>query len=107
MTTTHHTPGPWKIGINRRDQENYQIYSPTHEIATVDFGYTEKHGNGKASARLIASAPQLLEATKVALKELEEWYKTHVVNGKGTEPYTKSAIRQLKQVITQAEGRDT
>ncbi len=73
-----HTPGPW-IASHRRGQDgNYrtEVYSPEHGgIATCD--WTMKHcGNGvtetyrEANARLIAAAPEMLEALRRAVVAL-------------------------------------
>jgi hypothetical protein len=67
-----HTSGPWK-SIKFGENETYVITNDAgtpgvhREIATVSFGYsepaeTEQHAN----AKLIAAAPELLEALKMA-----------------------------------------
>lgn len=68
-----HTEGPWKL-LKFDDNENYVVTNQSgregfhREIATVAFGYsepaeTEQHAN----AKLIAAAPELLEALGEAL----------------------------------------
>jgi len=72
-----HTPGPWKLDL----QETYEW--PTEEIEIMDNdgdGFIAKvyaHTNietQKANARLIAAAPDLLEA----LKELQKRIHAHM-----------------------------
>lgn len=64
MTTTKHTPGPWKA---RRDSEldhegklRFEIYSHKGEAIT-GWGCVRQT---EANARLIAAAPEMLEALK-------------------------------------------
>ena len=51
--TTKHTPGPWHIA------NGVQIRSNRDQIAKI---WMMRDGEGRANARLIASAPDLLEA---------------------------------------------
>lgn len=63
------TPGPWEMWptINAEDPTNYRIDASTHDItAWVD---------EEANARLIAAAPDLLEALEslvAAVSEIED-----------------------------------
>jgi len=50
-----HTPGPWHIS------NGVQIRSTKHQIAKV---WMMRNGEGNDNARLIAAAPDLLEALK-------------------------------------------
>jgi len=52
---TKHTPGPWHVS------NGVQIRSERHQIAKV---WMMRDGEGNANARLIAAAPDLLEALK-------------------------------------------
>jgi hypothetical protein len=70
---TKYTPGPWEIkSINF---EELQIVSPEYVIATMETGTLindEKfEKEQKANALLIASAPDLLEALKMAKEFFE------------------------------------
>ena len=63
------TPGPWHIEV----LEGFKhILSPSgsHTIATVHYSSAET-----ANARLIAAAPQLLEACKLALGHIHDPYR--------------------------------
>ena len=55
-----HTPGPWHTA----GEQGVQIRSAKDQIAKV---WTMRGNEWKANARLIAVAPELLEACKVAL----------------------------------------
>lgn len=100
-----HTPGPW---IHHNYKTNVEI-----TVAAVD----GKHiadvyaiafaGNGdrlravtptdKANARLIAAAPEMLEALKLALEHLR------IIEGDVT---PNSVFLTLKDTIAKAEGRN-
>lgn len=69
---SQHTPGPWNV-----DAET--VYDTTHaRICTVDYGDDDEAtitgageqapGQGRANARLIAAAPDLLAACELARK---------------------------------------
>ena len=85
-----HTPGPWKI----RSFYNQDIVYINAED-DKGFGIAEILGENKeANARLIASAPELLEACKVILdadmgKSLPKSYRT-----------------MLEQAIAKVEGKE-
>ena len=74
MTHTKHTPGPWKIipieDAARKvwDCVYYEDGNVDHHLACVE---------GKANARLIAAAPELLEAAKAVAKwlgrDINDW----------------------------------
>lgn len=72
----NYTPGPWEQAHRKGDDKMYrtQVFSEKYgTIATLAWT-PQDFGNGvigtyrEANARLIASAPELLEACKVALE---------------------------------------
>lgn len=66
MADSKHTPGPWSC---RRDaQYYYSVYADELRVATASDLIADK---GKANARLIAAAPDLLE---VAQRILDRGY---------------------------------
>jgi hypothetical protein len=77
--TTKHTPGPWYVGSGTYECRN--IYSVAS--VTDDEGFTyqpivataEDDGIGcwDANARLIAAAPDLLEALRSAVNDADAW----------------------------------
>ena len=97
-----HTPGPWRVG------KYGGVYSshPEHDYAIC--GLSHKDGTGrrnyKANARLIASAPELLEACKCALKSLgfylDFYAKEEDYNG-------HDAIKSLHKAVNKAENNCT
>jgi hypothetical protein len=84
-----HTPGPWKL---ERKSVLIPIFPP-HEWA-------EAYGGSEANARLIAAAPELLEACVGALAEIEA--------SSLSEGYffadDPTIIEKLKKVIAKAKG---
>ena len=72
------TPGPWRLESTRNGFEVVWEVDPSAEDSA--WGRAEIVGhNAKANARLIASAPDLLKALKVLLKQAE-WFDMHVIN---------------------------
>ena len=84
-----HTPGPWKIEAKQKPTQKRNVYEhgetfrliaknkSVFGIATIDgpsnFNMQEEL---RANARLIAAAPDLLEACKSAFSELWNLYQT-------------------------------
>jgi TPP-dependent trihydroxycyclohexane-1,2-dione (THcHDO) dehydratase len=73
-----HTPGPWTVAADP-DSENDVYYAVFAEDEISDARFEDdfiavtnlNHANNEANARLIASAPELLEALRTALKGWE------------------------------------
>ena len=68
-----HTPGPWKIRKDDRYNHAYGIEKNKKGLRSIialinDQWLCEEHGDLVANARLIAAAPDLLEACEEALK---------------------------------------
>lgn len=93
-----HTPGPWKMMYDKVDDDVLGVFSLDSKgnwatrIIETDSGY---YPPKKADAILIASAPELLEAAKQALKlilapENAVW---------------NDVEDSLRQAIAKAEGR--
>lgn len=74
MNNTLHTPGPWKLEIT--DTGFRVIYSDStlrsHIAALHEAALCEEHGDTFANARLIAAAPDLLDALDWALRQIED-----------------------------------
>lgn len=100
MSDTKYTPGPWSVFCP--DAEFPGIESHKTSISVVIFGYAgegagvhgKSRGERKANARLIAAAPDLLDACKDALYV-----------GKSEE--TIEAVRdRLRKAIAKATGKE-
>jgi hypothetical protein len=74
-THTHtHTPGPWSASINSKPlYTSAEIYGPPNGFGMVASIHASVGSDGEklANARLIAAAPELLDALKEALANLE------------------------------------
>lgn len=103
MTTTQtkHTEGPWHIGVRQPASDKF-IYGPKgEEVADCD-RLTNFPDENLGNARLIAAAPELLEACKYALECLEELQSEIDPESSGYGRW-----KQLKEAIAKAEGTIT
>jgi len=99
---TSHTPGPWRIG----DAGN-TIFGPPNgnpspeRVATIHGGTSDQAAVDrlnimKANARLIAAAPELLEALKRV---------RHAFYIDGSSKALRLAFDGTKELVAEAEGR--
>ena len=80
-TQTAHTPGPWEIAsYQKRASGTCVIAGPAGMVAWVTDGLPKigchersDYDAAEANARLMAAAPELLEALKACLHRLEEY----------------------------------
>lgn len=107
MNTTKHTPGPWELNsaVNddeTLDAENHERYvlskdgvliADCYADTAMDFGLPETFAEAQANARLIKTAPKLLDA----VKQWEIFLSADCTDGK-----TLTAVRKL---IAEAEGK--
>lgn len=104
-TQTKHTPGPWTFKLH--DGWNSLTYA-IYQDKGKESGYcvAEKKWSSinniqmeelKANARLIAAAPELLEACKDAIEFIKDGYVE-------TFPEVKQLLNKLEQAIAKAEG---
>lgn len=66
-----HTPGPWKLVPAKNPSYNLVCAERWHKLARVVvrmMGHGSDSEEGVANARLIAAAPELLEAAEKALQ---------------------------------------
>jgi len=84
---SEHTPGPWIIDSD--DGDIIEVVSGDYFIADVH--RLEPKDEWRANARLIAAAPELLEA----LEELVDLYE-----------YEDNVSRDARAAIAKARGRD-
>ena len=67
-----HTPGPWIVAEPGEVDEHYAVLDGFGHTASV-YGYPEEAAAAAANARLIAAAPELLEACELLLIYLGDW----------------------------------
>jgi hypothetical protein len=90
---TKHTPGPWITDTSHKHEwEGVTVWADSEVIAHV---VPDQHDEHEANAKLIEAAPDLLEACKLALEELEDvmnWAPTEDMEH--TEAIVENAIRK-------------
>ena len=71
--TTPHTPGPWRLRYGKRFEYDYLLKAgkDTPIAYWSNFKIRTKK-ESKANARLIAAAPDLLEALQYAIRQVPE-----------------------------------
>jgi hypothetical protein len=105
--TTHHTPGPWahETALNM----GYDTPVPYEKITCPQGGYLAKAVNNgrvsdeetKANARLIAAAPELLEALELITEQyLQICEDNHVMGWPG-------CVRHAQDIIAKARGKQS
>lgn len=113
-----HTPGPWGINhfndergdycttmiVNKLNRTIVKLIPHHGDVPTIPYGGFKYSDEDLADARLIAAAPELLEALHMALKELNRINK----EGNAYQPMMVSAlaIGLAETVINKAEGND-
>lgn len=95
MKNSKHTPGPWAVNGWSVTIGNWSI-STAMPRATIE--------ESDANARLIAAAPELLEALNWALKNLEE-IALPEFEKQGRVTSINNAIEKARAAIAKAEGR--
>lgn len=96
---TKHTPAPWRaiLGISDRHGE---ITNGKYKIAFVDCRYGAI-GEPEANARLIAAAPELLEALEFIFEQVTNEKNHHHTLGAFSHGV---GIDMAKKAITKAKG---
>ena len=91
MSESKHTPGPWSAGTYcLQPTVFWDKGNGTVAIASIHDGYAK--GDPKANARLIAAAPDLLEALKAVKGRRICW--------------PKEIEEKVVAALAKAEGRD-
>lgn len=102
-----HTPGPWIVG-SRLDGDNcIKVGVPIAKEDTIlqavayvaPRPHYELNNPQRANTRLIAAAPELLEAAKDALESLRR-----LPDREGA--FRVTCVKQLEDAIAKAEGRE-
>ena|SRR3990167_4121062 len=97
MKTQTYTPGKWKV-LKSTEKAGYHIVSTTDGLVAECWSGSSMRGDAEMNARLIAAAPELLEA----LRRL-------CADGQNIDPAkylpTKADWEFAKAAIAKAEGR--
>ena len=99
--STQHTKGPWKVkaGSNAVLAGRKQICSHVNAASVLPVNIVEDRKIAEANARLIAAAPDLLEA----LQDLFDADMEHVLMGDGKDDQIE-AIAKARAAIAKATG---
>lgn len=103
MSEQPFTAGPWRISAAIRGRHERVISAVgTPPLART---YYAKGGSSEANARLIAAAPAMYEALKLARKTLVVAIAANVEID-GFDPSEHLTIKAIDAALSQAEGRD-
>lgn len=94
---TKHTPGPWKVASTQAKE----VHNVKIGVVARPSGRTFQEM--EANARLIAAAPEMLEALKACLPLLTYWYEQRQDH---LGPVEKSCVGQVRDAIAKAEGKE-
>ena len=100
-----HTPAPWQIEWNTAQGGEGHYIKDSNDmgeisrIAAVLF-HDDTDGETRANARLIAAAPQLLEALQTTAANLRSW---KAANGGGIKTFD-SWLEVVEEAIAKAKG---
>jgi hypothetical protein len=103
-----HTPGPWTYSKQERSFEEdhngtYKRFLIRDEASGFNFAaLLDNHLGTEANARLIAAAPELLNAAWLALEQLDLY--VEFFDG-GNDPKVVEAIEALEEATSMATGQ--
>lgn len=95
-----HTPGPWGCRDTSYHAHDYRLTKPNGEPLPVNAPYND-HSEQRANARLIAAAPDLLEALEYLLEQTivqDEQYDCIITEGEA------EAAAMARAAIAKARG---
>ena len=96
-----YTQGPWTIDYAMNDYEGHYLNGAGRLVAMTNTVENEVTDEDRANARLIASAPDLLEALNKAISEL-----TLSLNFEKGYPDTIQVVKQGMEARKKATGQD-
>lgn len=105
---TKYTPGPWHLNMfivcANVSSGTVSIETPIADVCNT--GAERWRDEEVANARLIAAAPELLEALQLIIGMAEDGYKLHIKNGSHQEFLSedRDALIKANQVIKKAKG---
>lgn len=100
-----HTPGPWVLadngmGVIRGGVVRQYANGSTQDQIVMACSVTDDNGCMKANARLIAAAPELLEALQMGVSETLDYIQRNHLSGAENNHW----IVQAKAAIAKATG---
>jgi hypothetical protein len=94
-----HTPGPWEVDSNAQG-ELLVMSRDGAAIAVVPVGAYGRSERSQPNARLIAAAPELLEALRHVMQALDL-----VTPGRAADSPAARSLRVATAAIAKAEGK--
>lgn len=97
-----HTPGPWHVAKGGLGREIRADDGPF--IASV-YDHTFTYGERNANARVLAAAPELLDALKQAVETIRTWHSLHIADDPAWDIYRQHApeMKRINAAIAKAE----
>lgn len=101
-----HTDGPWLVQFDGFDEKLHvssqdRLDGDKVEIASISVGYADQfEAEQQANARLIAAAPEMLEALKAAYALIDD-----VIAGDDPDMAIAKMVDVVGDAISKAEGR--
>ena len=97
-----HTPGPWTYGVPSPGA-NFSIYATRMSIGRLGIASNSKRAaEGEANARLIAAAPDLLEALRQVMGWIDGWDPNFIHDADWPE-----TAHHIRAAISRATGEDS
>ncbi len=107
-----HTPGPWittptfsHVFRNEGEHDGVICAMPRND-SPIQWVCDPASLENSANARLIAAAPDLLEALKEVIQSVENWACACEINGEGKNNAAAVYVRNARQAIAKAEGKE-
>ena len=97
-----HTPGPWELSYDNGSGRDIVASPDPLPICTVKISWVG-HEQYRANARLIAAAPELLEAAQLALMIAESWIHDQL-DGTGALDGALMNLIPIRAAIAKATG---
>jgi hypothetical protein len=94
-----HTPGPWSV---EKERDFWNVTSVQGDIVGIE-GLYRCDGSDEANARLIAAAPELLEALRYMLRRYVELVESG--DAGDWNPETETEVIEARAAIAKAEGK--
>lgn len=96
-----HTPAPWRIEVIHVTEGAYTISHGTNRHGDGPEGDVGKFYGSREDARLIAAAPQLLDALHTALPFVEDAFEDEFYKAS----HVSNAIKEIMAAINKARGQ--
>lgn len=108
MSEVKHTPGPWSSSVNgfgfvKVEAHGFDTYDGSVIVSTMCSGHHIGYDVEKANARLIAAAPDMLDALKAMVKKIDP---VCMVEDDHPQADLADEYRDALWAIAKAEGRD-